>query len=179
MSGTLGCTGHIRRTGWREGKGVCRNDKHGHGVTLLAPGRCLLFSCFIESSKFFYPFCSSAFVSGRWNNSKPSRILSRCSGVMGISRWQPSSPADHCFGSVSRTEQIPSVRLIEIIIIAQRCSVDIERVGGPQSVPVDIKIIAATNRNPEAMIRSKRYREDLWFRLDVFPIRTPPLVHDR
>jgi transcriptional regulator with GAF, ATPase, and Fis domain len=52
---------------------------------------------------------------------------------------------------------------------------DIERVGGTQRIPVDIRIIAATNKNLEAMVRAGRFREDLWFRLYVFPIEVPPL----
>jgi len=40
---------------------------------------------------------------------------------------------------------------------------------------VDIRIIAATHRNLEEMIRSERFREDLWFRLNVFPIMIPPI----
>jgi|GEM_PF-60492 len=51
----------------------------------------------------------------------------------------------------------------------------IERVGGTESIPVDIRIIAATNRNLEEQVASGQFREDLWFRLNVFPIRIPPL----
>jgi len=52
---------------------------------------------------------------------------------------------------------------------------EIERVGGVKTIPVDIRIIAATNRNLEEMIKDKQFREDLWFRLNVFPIWIPPL----
>lgn len=52
---------------------------------------------------------------------------------------------------------------------------EIQRVGGSSPVPVDIRIIAATHRNLEAMVSSERFREDLWFRLNVFPIFIPPL----
>ena len=50
-----------------------------------------------------------------------------------------------------------------------------ERVGGSESVSVDIRIIAATHRNLEERVKAGRFREDLWFRLNVFPIRIPPL----
>jgi formate hydrogenlyase transcriptional activator len=52
---------------------------------------------------------------------------------------------------------------------------EIERVGGTHMVSVDIRLIAATNRNLEEMVKAKQFREDLWFRLSVFPIRIPPL----
>jgi transcriptional regulator with GAF, ATPase, and Fis domain len=52
---------------------------------------------------------------------------------------------------------------------------EIERVGGTETIPVDVRIISATHRNLEEMIRSGRFREDLWFRLNVFPIMIPPL----
>ena len=51
----------------------------------------------------------------------------------------------------------------------------IERVGGSKSIPLDIRIIAATHRNLTDMVREGRFREDLWFRINVFPIRIPPL----
>jgi transcriptional regulator with GAF, ATPase, and Fis domain len=52
---------------------------------------------------------------------------------------------------------------------------EIERVGGSKAIPVDIRIIAATHRNLREMVRAGQFREDLWFRLNVFPIHVPPL----
>jgi transcriptional regulator with GAF, ATPase, and Fis domain len=52
---------------------------------------------------------------------------------------------------------------------------EIERVGGTRPIPVDIRVIAATHRNLESMVSENRFREDLWFRLNVFPIILPPL----
>ncbi|SDU42782.1 sigma-54 interaction domain-containing protein [Desulfobacula phenolica] len=52
---------------------------------------------------------------------------------------------------------------------------EIERVGGSQPIQVDIRIITATHRNLQEMIRKGKFREDLWFRLNVFPINIPPL----
>jgi DNA-binding NtrC family response regulator len=49
------------------------------------------------------------------------------------------------------------------------------RVGGNQPVTVDVRILAATNRNLEEMVRERHFREDLFFRLDVFPITLPSL----
>jgi formate hydrogenlyase transcriptional activator len=55
----------------------------------------------------------------------------------------------------------------------------IERVGGTKPIPVDIRIIAATHRNLQEMVRANQFREDLWFRINVFPIRVPPLRERR
>ncbi|WP_197281939.1 sigma-54 interaction domain-containing protein [Dethiosulfatarculus sandiegensis] len=52
---------------------------------------------------------------------------------------------------------------------------EIERVGGAESVPVDIRITAATHRDLPAMIEQGDFRQDLFFRLQVFPITIPPL----
>jgi transcriptional regulator with GAF, ATPase, and Fis domain len=52
---------------------------------------------------------------------------------------------------------------------------EIERLGGTQPLSLDIRLIAATNRNLEDMVKAKQFREDLWFRLNVFPIPIPPL----
>jgi len=49
------------------------------------------------------------------------------------------------------------------------------RVGGNQPITVDVRIVAATNRDLEAMVRENAFREDLFFRLNVFPILLPPL----
>ena len=50
-----------------------------------------------------------------------------------------------------------------------------ERVGGTETLEVDVRVIAATHRDLERMVRDGRFREDLWYRLDVLPIRIPPL----
>lgn len=50
-----------------------------------------------------------------------------------------------------------------------------ERVGGEKTISVDVRIIAATHRDLPTMVDQGRFREDLWFRLSVFPIRIPTL----
>ena len=51
----------------------------------------------------------------------------------------------------------------------------ISRVGGNRTIATDVRIVAATNRDLPAMVESGTFREDLWFRLAVIPIRVPPL----
>src|SRR4029079_12478320 len=49
------------------------------------------------------------------------------------------------------------------------------RVGGTTPLQVDVRVVAATNRNLKAAVAARQYREDLYFRLSVFPIVIPPL----
>jgi formate hydrogenlyase transcriptional activator len=52
---------------------------------------------------------------------------------------------------------------------------ELERVGGKQVIKIDVRLIAATNRNLEEEVKAGRFRADLYFRLNVFPIHLPPL----
>ena len=52
---------------------------------------------------------------------------------------------------------------------------EFERLGSAKTIHVDVRIIAATHRNLPAMIREDKFREDLFYRLNVFPIEIPPL----
>ncbi len=51
----------------------------------------------------------------------------------------------------------------------------IQRVGGEEEIDVDIRIIAATNRNLKQMVKKGEFRNDLYYRLNVIPITIPPL----
>lgn len=66
------------------------------------------------------------------------------------------------------------VRLLRVIQ-----SGELERVGGSKTIRVDVRIISATHRNLEEMVRSGGFREDLFFRINVFPITIPPLRQRR
>jgi len=52
---------------------------------------------------------------------------------------------------------------------------ELERVGGQHTIKIDVRLIAATNRNLEEEVKAGRFRADLYFRLNVFPIHLPPL----
>jgi chemotaxis protein methyltransferase CheR len=52
---------------------------------------------------------------------------------------------------------------------------EFERLGSSHTIKVDTRILAATNRNLEEEVRNGRFREDLWYRLNIFPITVPPL----
>jgi transcriptional regulator with GAF, ATPase, and Fis domain len=69
--------------------------------------------------------------------------------------------------------ELPLQAQVRLLKVLQ--SREIERVGGVKTISLDIRIIAATNRNIEEMVAQQQFREDLWFRINVFPIWIPPL----
>ncbi len=56
---------------------------------------------------------------------------------------------------------------------------EVTRVGGTKSIKVDVRVLAATNRELELMVKEKRFREDLFYRLNVIPLDIPPLRQRR
>jgi transcriptional regulator with GAF, ATPase, and Fis domain len=70
-------------------------------------------------------------------------------------------------GDVPLSIQVKLLRVLE--------TKQFEHVGDQQPISVDVRIITATNKNLEELIAQKRFREDLFFRINVFPIHLPPL----
>ena len=70
-------------------------------------------------------------------------------------------------GELSLDAQVKLLRVLQ--------SKEFERVGGTSTIRVDVRIIAATHRNIENMVKEGTFREDLWYRINVFPIIIPPL----
>ena len=69
-------------------------------------------------------------------------------------------------------ELLPDTQAALLRVLQER---EFERVGGGQLIRVDVRVVAATNRNLKAAVASGAFREDLYYRLNVFPMETPPL----
>jgi two-component system nitrogen regulation response regulator GlnG len=69
-------------------------------------------------------------------------------------------------------EMAPALQTKILRILQERVT---ERVGGEQTIPVDVRIVAATNQDLAAAVRERRFREDLFYRLNVVTIPLPPL----
>ena len=77
------------------------------------------------------------------------------------------------FGDIPMSTQVKLLRVLQ-----ER---QIERIGGNKTINIDVRVICATNKDLEKMIADGSFREDLYYRINVFPIYTPPLrerLHD-
>ena len=70
-------------------------------------------------------------------------------------------------GDLSLTAQAKILRVLQERLV--------QRVGGREQIPVDVRILAATNKDLEAAVKQQQFREDLYYRLNVIHIQTPPL----
>ncbi len=69
-------------------------------------------------------------------------------------------------------ELSPAIQVKLLRVLQEK---EFERVGGSETIKVDVRIIAATNRDLEALVKEGKFREDLYYRINVFPIHIPPL----
>jgi len=82
-------------------------------------------------------------------------------------------------GSIFLDEVAELPPSIQVRLLRVLQTKEIERVGGTEPIRLDIRVIAATHRNLEDMVQAGRFREDLWYRLNIFPLMIPPLRHRR
>lgn len=69
--------------------------------------------------------------------------------------------------------ELPPAAQVRLLRVLQNH--EIERVGGTEVIPVDVRVISATHRNIEELVQNGKFREDLWFRINIFPVKIPPL----
>ena len=74
-------------------------------------------------------------------------------------------------GELAVQAQVRLLRLIQ--------TMEFQRVGASRTLSIDVRIIAATNRDLVEMVKKQQFRKDLWFRINVFPIQIPPLRERR
>jgi two-component system NtrC family response regulator/two-component system response regulator AtoC len=70
-------------------------------------------------------------------------------------------------GEISTSTQVKLLRVLQ--------DGEFQRVGGSETIRVNVRILSATNQNVEELVKTGRFRQDLYYRVNVFPIRVPPL----
>jgi PAS domain S-box-containing protein len=81
--------------------------------------------------------------------------------------------ADHSTIFLDEIGELPAEVQVKLLRVLEERQ--IERLGSPKSIKVDVRVVAATHRNLEQRITDGAFREDLFYRLNVFPIHVPPL----
>jgi len=87
-----------------------------------------------------------------------------------IGRFEQADGGTVFLDEISEIDPMAQTRLLRVL---QQQTID--RLGGDQAIKVDVRILAATNRNLVQEVREGRFREDLYYRLNVIPIHIPPL----
>ncbi len=87
-----------------------------------------------------------------------------------VGRFEAAAGGTLFLDEVSEIDMATQVKLLRVLETRT-----IERVGGSESIPVDIRLVAATNRDLKAWVAAGKFREDLYFRLNVVDINLPPL----
>ena len=87
-----------------------------------------------------------------------------------VGRFELANRSTIFLDEIGDLPQEVQVKLLRVLEDRQ-----IERLGSPRSIPVDVRIIAATHRRLEERVADGSFRSDLFYRLNVFPIRLPPL----
>src|SRR5207237_1216713 len=104
-----------------------------------------------------------------WGESAPLRPLRAI--IAGVA---PTEATVLILGEIGETEPHLQAKLLRFL---QERSV--QRVGSTRARPVEVRVVAATNRDLAAEVRAGRFREDLFYRLNVVPLTVPPLRHRR
>ncbi len=87
-----------------------------------------------------------------------------------LGKFEQANKGTILLDEVSEMEMALQAKLLRVI--QER---EVDRVGGKQSIPLDIRIVATTNRNLWEEVKKGFFREDLFYRLNVFPLNIPPL----
>jgi len=95
-------------------------------------------------------------------------------GVTRIGRMEMANQGTVFLDEIGDMPLTLQVKLLRVL--AER---EIDRIGGSKSIPIDIRVIAATHRNLEQSVQNGSFREDLYYRLNIIPVVMPPLRERR
>ncbi|MFA4924226.1 MAG: sigma 54-interacting transcriptional regulator, partial [Ignavibacteriaceae bacterium] len=87
-----------------------------------------------------------------------------------VGRFEAADKGTIFLDEIGETSENFQVKLLRILQIGE-----FEKVGSSKTFRVDVRILAATNKKLDQMVKEKKFREDLFYRLNVFPIQLPPL----
>ena len=79
----------------------------------------------------------------------------------------------------SWTRSATCLRMMQAKLLRVLEQKEVERIGGDRTIPVDVRVIVATHRNLDDLVRKGEFRQDLYHRVFVFPILLPPLRERR